>query len=94
MNLHQNWMLYVMRHSAPWRKPIAPRRPGKREVVTWLPASQKPDSDQTVHINAPGLDDPIWLGYWNAAENQWYTVEGLPIGDAVVEYAHMLKGRL
>ena len=66
----------------------------KREVVQWHPASQRPDSDLTVLINAPTLSEPVWLGFWDDAAGQWFDVSGNPLGDAVVEYAHLPKGRL
>lgn len=64
----------------------------KREVVAWV-TDRKPDSDTTVHIFAPSLSEPVWLGYWCDGTAQWYSVEGTPLGDAVLSWAEMLKGR-
>lgn len=64
----------------------------KREVVTWI-TDRKPDSHTTVNILAPTLSEPVWLGYWADDEQQWYSVEGMPLGQAVVSWSEMLKGR-
>lgn len=35
------------------------------EILTWHPASQRPDSDMTVLLFEPGADEPSFLGYHN-----------------------------
>lgn len=48
----------------------------KREVITWIPVSERlPDSDMTVQLFNAAADEPVWLGYLAASDNCWYYVD-------------------
>lgn len=66
------------------------------ESITWIPvADELPDSDQTVLLNMPGDDEPVWLGWWSGEE--WYFVDATLADDCegtprVTAWAHMPAG--
>ncbi|WP_025918320.1 DUF551 domain-containing protein [Herminiimonas sp. CN] len=46
------------------------------ETLTWIPVSERlPDSDITVLLFDPAANEPVWLGFWNDADNCWYYVD-------------------
>lgn len=59
------------------------------EPITWHPAANPPDDDQTVLIHSPRLSDAVWLGYISAG--QWLTVEGSIVRD-VTHWADLPAG--
>ena len=62
------------------------------ESLAWRAARvELPDSDTTVHVFCPGSDEPVWLGYWDDADETWCSAEGFPI-PLVTWWAPMLNG--
>jgi hypothetical protein len=53
------------------------------EIITWTPSkTQLPDDELTVLINTPKLNEPVWLGYYEA--DCWYLIDGTALADGVV----------
>lgn len=63
----------------------------RTETITWHPAVEKPDADETVLLHMPDYDTPVWPGYWDGAE--WLLAEGAPAPD-VVRWAPMPTGEV
>jgi len=54
------------------RKPEPPRW---SEIIEWRSVEHElPDSDMVVLVNCPQEDEPVWLGWYDAAENRWVSV--------------------
>lgn len=65
--------------------------PSKTEEIEWyLVEDSLPDSDITVLIACPEESDPVWIGAYSDEEDEWVTVEGVPI--VVSAWAEMPKG--
>jgi hypothetical protein len=46
-----------------------------QEQISWYAVGEKmPDPDTTVLVNAPGSDEPVWLGYHDGV--YWFSVDG------------------
>ena len=60
------------------------------ETITWHPATEPPDDDQTVMIHSTRMDPPVWVGYTSAG--QWFTTEGSSVRD-VTHWAEMPECR-
>ncbi|MCC7082198.1 MAG: hypothetical protein IT530_16115 [Burkholderiales bacterium] len=54
------------------------RRPGPprwSETIEWRSAARElPDSDIVVLVGCPDEDEPVWLGWFDAADNRWVSV--------------------
>jgi hypothetical protein len=64
------------------------------ETIRWIMAdSVKPDDAETVLVNlTDDQEEPVWLGYWDSAENQWRDVLGTFIRGGVSYWAPMPRG--
>jgi hypothetical protein len=68
------------------------------ETIEWFAVTDKlPDADITVLVNAPGADEPVWLGWYDGVF--WFAVTGDGYGDEdeiaaeVTAWAHIPRGR-
>lgn len=59
------------------------------ETITWHPASELPDADETVLLHMPEADEPVWPGYWDG--EQWALSCGGP-APTVERWASMPTG--
>lgn len=60
------------------------------EQIIWRPvAVELPDAETTVMINAPELDEPVWLGWYE--DGVWHDVASHVI-EGVTHWAEMPKG--
>jgi hypothetical protein len=50
-----------------------------RVNIQWISSIKKPDTDITVLIATADHDEPVWLGYWASADNEWRTIEGAAV---------------
>jgi hypothetical protein len=64
------------------------------ETIRWLMAdSVKPDDAETVLVNlTDDQEEPVWLGYWDSAKNQWRDVLGTFIRGGVSYWAQLPRG--
>jgi hypothetical protein len=78
-------------HALQW---IGDRTSPGAELLTWHPASEKPDSDITVLLTLINDNEPTWPGYWDDGEGRWCTAEGMPIElpTRVLSWADMPEG--
>lgn len=48
------------------------------EMIQWIPVTErKPDSDTTVLLFNPDVDEPVWSGYRDDNGDQWVYVDGM-----------------
>lgn len=64
----------------------------RTELIHWhLVEDKMPDGDMTVLINAPDLDEPVWLGWHDGEADAWRDTSGAPI-KGVRAWAELPKG--
>lgn len=67
-----------------------------QETIDWRSPDAPPDDDHMVLVNAPGADEPVWLGYFD--DDAWYECGGAEYGNPeeiaaeVVAWAEMPMG--
>lgn len=40
---------------------------------------EKPDADSIVIIHCPDSCEPVWLGYWDDQNEEWYGEDGMSL---------------
>jgi hypothetical protein len=61
------------------------------ETIEWFRVEQAlPDSDTTVMIQCPTESEPVWIGWYDAEEREWYSADAMPV--AVTAWADMPRG--
>jgi hypothetical protein len=63
------------------------------ETIEWHAVADKmPDSDQTVLVQAPDVDEPIWLGFHDG--ELWVSVDLVPYEEGqVIAWAELPRGK-
>lgn len=44
--------------------------------IAWQPATNQPDADQIVLVYVPDASEPVWLGYYDDEQIQWFYDDG------------------
>jgi uncharacterized protein DUF551 len=54
------------------------------ETIAWIAvADSLPDADTTVLVFAPGMDEQVWLGFYDGC--YWFGVDAVEYGDEEAE---------
>jgi hypothetical protein len=64
-----------------------------QETINWVESHRElPDADTTVLIFGPGLNDPVWLGYFSGDE--WHAADGAQLSPdfTITHWAPMPAG--
>jgi hypothetical protein len=57
------------------------------ESINWIAVAEElPDADTAVLVFAPGMDEPVWLGFYDGV--YWFGVDAVEYGDERPEVTH------